>query len=325
MVKMVYSGMQYRVGTGDKSVIDEILVNNFYLAEFLSPFLQDPGIVVDIGAQIGSFTVLAANTLSPSAVISVEPEEDSFGYLELNTRMLGIVHSYNIGLWDYETTLDFYITPSDVLAHTFIADMVNLEGVKAKKKRVKVTTLDKLLYGAGFADQAIKVIKIDAEGAEDRIFSAGQSALARTAVVVGEIHEAVLDMEKLSRALSNFIVAFGDQWGGPVKHRDFWAISRRFADANPEAITSFLHKAQLQSLRNQIHHLQTVTSDRESLISDIHRLISERDRLAAGKDNLTNYQLQALLREYQTSVSWRITAPLRTLGKLVVKTRNKTK
>ena len=64
-----------RMDKVDKWAIEEVYQRNEYLKDFILPFVPQDGIVVDVGAHIGCFTVLAGEkfkrlVLSPNRVDS---------------------------------------------------------------------------------------------------------------------------------------------------------------------------------------------------------------------------------------------------------------
>lgn len=97
----------------DQSVFRDILHKSGLYEEHISSFLQEelkPGqTFLDIGANLGYFSVLAGKLVGETgSVISFEPSPHNFHYLTRNTQdnqTPGIL--YNLGVWNEPTTLLF--------------------------------------------------------------------------------------------------------------------------------------------------------------------------------------------------------------------------
>jgi FkbM family methyltransferase len=279
----------YREGTLDKFAIQEVIVRNVYLKEFLVPFMREDGIVIDAGAQIGSFTVLAARTLNAKVIISVEPEIGNYEYLLKNihsARIQGITRPFNLALWDGEGELPMFLTPENSGGHSLIADKSTIEGMRSvKTEPVKLVTLDGLLETLGLGQAHIKVIKIDAEGAEIQILKGGSEALQRTSVVVGEMHESVVDTIDFKHLLHDFVMVLGEPLG-PLKYRTFWAVNKRFMTSNPGEIQRFLSEAPVHDLRDFVWRLRNEIDWRDKAIADKDKAIADRDKILIGGDRV---------------------------------------
>jgi FkbM family methyltransferase len=121
--------------------------------------------VLDIGANIGQYTVLAGARVGPQGqVFAVEPGSAARRLLERNINRLGSLntHVLPIAAWDSDTTL--YLNSGDVgncgSAEVSPAD----EPARAAAQPVPARRLGPLLREAGC--RRIDVIKIDVEGAE---------------------------------------------------------------------------------------------------------------------------------------------------------------
>ena len=123
---------------------------------FVLHALQQNELFLDVGANIGSYTVLAA--AGPKArVISVEPIPKNFGWLQRNITLNdlgGRVQAYQVGLSGEEGTLRFSVG-LDTMNH-----VVGLENTE-ESIEVPVKRLDDLVSA-----DCPRVIKIDVEGHE---------------------------------------------------------------------------------------------------------------------------------------------------------------
>ncbi len=112
-------------------------------------------VFVDVGANVGSYTILAA--LLGARVVAVEPIPETFDRLIENVRLNGMesaVTAHRVGLSDRSGTLRF-TTDQGTINHV-MAETESLAGTD-----VAVVTLDSIL-----TDVSPALIKIDVEGHE---------------------------------------------------------------------------------------------------------------------------------------------------------------
>lgn len=127
--------------------------------------LLSPGMtVIDVGANIGQYTLLAGRAVGPGGrVLAFEPMPANFARIERHVALngLGNVTAYRVALWDQKTQLKFAQPPEYAdNAGTFgpgIAGAAHYEDVDA-------IAFDDLALPEGL--HRIGAIKIDAEGSE---------------------------------------------------------------------------------------------------------------------------------------------------------------
>lgn len=147
---------------------------------FVLHFLRPDDLFVDVGANIGSYTVMVAGGVG-TRVISVEPIPSTFSNLQMNVILNGLtdrVELHRVGLSSERSELRF--TPDqDTVNH------VMAEGELGRAIRVPVVSMDELLAG-----RVPTVIKIDVEGHEQAVLKGARSTLSDpgVAAVVMEIN-----------------------------------------------------------------------------------------------------------------------------------------
>jgi FkbM family methyltransferase len=122
---------------------------------FVLHVLRPGDVFVDVGANVGSYTVLAA--LLGARVVAVEPIPETFAGLMANIRLNGMdsaVTAHRLGISDRSGVLRFTIENGTV-------NHVMAGGDQVAGTEVPVATLDSILTGVSPA-----VIKIDVEGFE---------------------------------------------------------------------------------------------------------------------------------------------------------------
>lgn len=129
--------------------------------------------VLDIGANIGYFTLLARKLVGINGfVFSFEPEQKNYDYLLKNIRLNKFdIDPINAAVGDKEGEIDLFICPYDSGHHTInqkygIMDYRKrsllrlLTPHKIKRVRVPMVVIDNLIK------KQVDVVKIDVEGAE---------------------------------------------------------------------------------------------------------------------------------------------------------------
>ena len=125
---------------------------------FVLHTLKPGDLFVDIGANVGSYTVLASRVCG-AKVVAVEPDPHTAGYLRRNVEINGMENVVQV----VEAALG---SSEGFLSFTIGLDTVN-KVAKAEDRNVRevpVKTLDEVLNG-----QVPKVIKIDVEGYEAEV------------------------------------------------------------------------------------------------------------------------------------------------------------
>jgi FkbM family methyltransferase len=149
-------------------------LHEFEEMSFVLHALRANDLFVDVGANIGSYTVLASAVVGARS-ISIEPVPDTFEKLKRNISVNSIQHlvnAYNIGISKTDGIIKFTAgldtenhaadereTPSDILI------------------AVKVLALDNLLAG-----KQPNIIKIDVEGFETNVIGGADHMLSQTSL-----------------------------------------------------------------------------------------------------------------------------------------------
>lgn len=158
-------------GPTDRIVIREIFGENVYR---IAASDVENAVVVDIGANIGAFSVYAAS-LGAKRVIAVEPEPDNYRVLQANAEAFPQITTRQLAIWETEGEQHLF--------HSHGAARITPDGPVI----VPTKTLEQL-----FVEEQIDtcaVLKVDTEGSEYPIFRATPPALlARIAYIAIEFH-----------------------------------------------------------------------------------------------------------------------------------------
>ncbi|MGB0760940.1 MAG: FkbM family methyltransferase [Rubripirellula sp.] len=137
---------------------------------FVLHALRNNDLFVDVGANVGTYTVLASAVVG-AEVIAFEPVPSTYVELQLNIALNGVgerVHAHNVGLADREGQL--VMTVDQGARNQIIANPAGFNG--AELQDVPISTLDVKVAGG-----RPTLLKIDVEGYETQVLDGGMSLL----------------------------------------------------------------------------------------------------------------------------------------------------
>jgi len=171
-----------RVNTADMFTVFEVWRRNEYINSNFD--IKKDDIVVDIGANIGSFSVLAAKKASDGAIFAYEPNKENYHML-LKNKVLNNAYNlfpFNLAIAASKGTMEFFIDKSNTAGHSIYATD---SGTMIK---VKSDTLKSIFRTNGL--KRINYLKIDAEGAEyDILLNTSSDVLRKIDKIVLEYHD----------------------------------------------------------------------------------------------------------------------------------------
>ena len=127
--------------------------------------LKNDMVVVDIGANVGYYTLLAARSVgSGGKVFAFEPEPKNYGLLCKNVKENGYTNVVTVpsAVSDRSGTCRLFLCPNNSGAH-------NLSKRWQEESSIEVNTVTLDQYFSKYEGR-IDVVKIDAEGVEELIF-----------------------------------------------------------------------------------------------------------------------------------------------------------
>lgn len=171
-----------RPGTSDFRIVREIMIWKEYEPDGFE--IGPEFTVVDIGAQIGVFSVCAGRRTPRGRVLSFEPHPDNFALLKSNLKanQLNHVRAYNCAVAEKAGPVTFFVSSFNTGGHS----IVESEGGD-RKIDVEAVRLDDVLREEGI--QRIDYLKVDCEGAEVQILrSLPDDIINSIQCIVMEIH-----------------------------------------------------------------------------------------------------------------------------------------
>ena len=198
LLKLFYKSIKF-LGLGNSAVLIKISVPKydykFYCrinkADFMTRedgiiehFTPKQGdIVVDIGAHIGRYTIIASKRVGTNGkVVAIEANPGNFEMLNRNIKLnkLANVIPLNYAVYSKETKIKLYL-PGEESGYTiYNTIMSNRARNEEKFVEVNANTLDYLLQSKGIKEEQVNWIKIDVEGAEFEVLKGATNVLSKS-------------------------------------------------------------------------------------------------------------------------------------------------
>lgn len=174
-VLITVDGNMMCVDCRDMGVAPSLIMHNIfeeYQTKLTKELIKPGMVVVDIGANIGYYSLIAAKLVGPTGkVYAFEPEPRCFALLVKNIRLnkIGNVFAIQKAVSNKAGTRKFFVDKINWGGSSFSKDN------PAKRDRaiiIKTTTLDNFFKG-----KQIDFIKIDTQGAEGLIIAGGEKLI----------------------------------------------------------------------------------------------------------------------------------------------------
>ncbi len=173
------NGLQYlvRAGHTDLAVVNEATILNPYLTtEYIR--ISEESTIVDVGANIGDFTVQVAKRCPRGRVIAVEPLHDHVRMIGIQAQLNGLenIVCVQAALGGTEGQIEIHVGGGQSSAYWGGASIQN----------ARLTTLSQVMQETGIEE--ISLLKLDCEGAEWEILPAAEKVLPRIRQICMEFH-----------------------------------------------------------------------------------------------------------------------------------------
>ena len=171
-----------RVNTSDKLNVFQVWKSKEY---FDSEFrIEKDDIIVDIGANIGAFSVYAAKKADKGTVFSYEPDKENYSMLLKNKFLNDAdnIFPFNQAISAKKCTIDFFVAKLNAAGHSIY------KTDSGKKIKVESISLKDIITTNNILK--INYLKIDAEGAEyDILMNTSPEIMRKIDKIVLEYHD----------------------------------------------------------------------------------------------------------------------------------------
>jgi len=176
--------------------------------------LRSNPVVIDIGANVGIFSLYASRWAENVHIFGFEPNPQVYPLLEVNTVSLLGMRRYNFALGREEGELELFQHPHNT-GQT--STTYRIKG--AKRVNVRMRKASNVIGELGI--DIIDVLKIDTEGAEVEILKSLKGCLDKIRIIMAEYHTEE-DRKQIERIMSNFLLYSAEVEGlrgvGTVKY-----------------------------------------------------------------------------------------------------------
>ena len=207
------------IDTRDVSITRRLLTDGTwepYETKLMKQSIKPHMIVLDIGANVGYYALLAARLLNGTGkVIAVEPYSENFKLLSLGIRANGYANVIAVqkALSNVTGRTRLFLDARAIVNPSLSQNNVS---TKSGSIFVNTVTLDSLIRD--LAVEKIDVMKIDVEGAEGLVFEGGRKTLRSVNRIFMEFKQEALrnlgtDPAKLIKRLINagFAISYIDE------------------------------------------------------------------------------------------------------------------
>lgn len=160
-----------RPGIPDLQMINEVYLDGTYNRGLQN--VSSNGIIIDIGANIGTFTVLAGRLKSKSRIYAYEPFPDNYRVLKKNIELNKLqerAKAFQFGVANKRETRNLFIGKEGNATHS----LFNNSG---KSVQIKTVSLEDIFKENNLS--RCDLLKVDCEGAEYEIFNSVKKNILR--------------------------------------------------------------------------------------------------------------------------------------------------
>jgi FkbM family methyltransferase len=145
--------------------------------------------VVDVGANIGQWSRMLLDCITPEKLIIIEPSPDAFAVLQKKFANKRHVELHNVAIGEHESVETLKITRDTTGASLLqprdeMRAVIGSNWTITSEVQVKLTTLDRLLVDLA----QVSLLKIDVQGYERPVLAGAKQTLAKTKFVLIELN-----------------------------------------------------------------------------------------------------------------------------------------
>jgi FkbM family methyltransferase len=178
--------IRLRTSTPDLEVTLSCFEGEFEEVVTSMPKLRHP-LIVDAGGYIGTAAIVFAEAYPDATVVTLEPSTENFRLLKDNVAPYPNILPINKALAPAEGNLTLKNRGTGPWGFTLVDKPADHEASRIEE--VQCTTLDDIMRAQGV--DGIGILKLDIEGGEHALFSAGAEWVERTDAICIELHDRI--------------------------------------------------------------------------------------------------------------------------------------
>lgn len=189
------STMYYLMSSELKS-IDPVAVGNvfepfttFFSLGLITEHIEKDFIMIDIGANIGYYSVLFASLCKNSKIYSFEPHPKVFEVLKKNAEIYSNITPLNVGISNENKKLELYCDNKNVGGHSYLYDGFGKsfnDGQFDSRTMYKIDSEIKTIDSFGIDFSKVKIVKVDVQGLEEQVLTYIYNLLPKKCVIITE-------------------------------------------------------------------------------------------------------------------------------------------
>ena len=211
----------YRSGTADESVIDHSFDKDIFFTGVPEYIPGTNDVIIDVGAHIGTFSMLAAQKSPKGQIYAIEASLETFNYLRANVALNKLAHvsPFYLALSDRKGTVHLHHDRGN-WGHSIMKELSN------RREEVPCYTLENFMTTNRI--ESCHYVKFNCEGAEFPILmSTPNRILQRIRMMLVLYHEDLAEGYTLKGLQSKLEDAgFTTELRNPRRTRG-WLIARR--------------------------------------------------------------------------------------------------
>ncbi len=174
---------------------DIYTIGEIYFFDVYEMQPSDYDLVIDVGANIGIFSLRQSRLSKAAEIISLEPDPENFSLLKNNIKINNhYIKALPIAASDKDGHEGFFVNEYKVMSSIYPIGV-------SKKIDVEMRSIDSLLEGRKCKKM---LIKIDVEGAEMLVLRGARETLHEDVTIVVEVHNDFVRTEEVENYLKGF-------------------------------------------------------------------------------------------------------------------------
>ena len=182
-----HDGVKFYCRPIDSIVLSEFASGEYDFIDCLND-AKDELLVLDLGANIGMFALVAFRGYPKCTVVSIEPSPDTFAVLQ-KTKSRNPELAWRIrcaAIAEFNGVASFNLAGASP-GRRLVRDRLNQPN--AAVTQVETVTLSSLVDSECLGRQSVDIVKMDIEGAETSVLIQSATALASIQSIIVEIHD----------------------------------------------------------------------------------------------------------------------------------------